>query len=104
MFQSRCGVLCDECDKKSAGICKGCPQMEKPFWGGVCEVKVCCENQKLNHCGECEKFACETLANMGAELGYDPKPRLSKCREWKASAACFLTRPGEGKDRDSAAL
>ena len=82
MYQSRCGVLCEQCEKRSGGICKGCPQMEKPFWGGDCQVKSCCEGKSLNHCGECEDFPCKVLAEMGVEFGYDPEPRLKKCREW----------------------
>ena len=56
--------------------------MEKTFWGGVCEVKVCCEGKELNHCGECPDFPCTMLAEMGTDQGYDPEPRLTQCRKW----------------------
>jgi hypothetical protein len=54
--------------------------MEKPFWGGECKVKSCCESKTLNHCGECSDFPCEMLSNMGKDQGYDPLPKL-KCAE-----------------------
>ena len=56
MFESRCGVCCDSCERREKVHCKGCINMEKTFWGGVCEVKVCCEGKELNHCGECPDF------------------------------------------------
>lgn len=82
MFESRCGVRCNSCERREKVHCTGCPNMEKPFWGGVCEVKVCCEDKKLNHCGECPDFPCDMLAEMGKDQGYDPEPRLELCRTW----------------------
>ena len=64
MFESRCGT------------------MEKPFWGGECGVKSCCEAKGLNHCGECPDFPCEMEASMGTDMGFDAEPRLKQCREW----------------------
>ena len=82
MFESRCGVACKSCERKEKINCRGCIQMAKPFWGGECEVKSCCESKGLDHCGVCTDFACETLSNMGKEQGYDPQPRLDRCKEW----------------------
>jgi len=56
--------------------------MEKPFWGGDCGVKSCCEGKGLNHCGECSRFPCEMLSTMGVEQGYDPLPKIEQCRRW----------------------
>lgn len=84
MFESRCGVCCDSCERKESVNCRGCLNMEKPFWGGECSVKTCCEGKKLNHCGECPEFPCEMLATMGVSEGFDPTPKLEKCREWAA--------------------
>ncbi|MCR1842386.1 DUF3795 domain-containing protein [Murimonas intestini] len=84
MFESRCGVCCDSCERKESVNCSGCLNMEKPFWGGECSVKTCCEGKKLNHCGECPEFPCEMLATMGVAEGFDPTPKLEKCREWAA--------------------
>ncbi|EEQ57875.1 DUF3795 domain-containing protein [Clostridiales bacterium TF09-2AC] len=82
MFQSRCGVCCDSCERKQAVNCRGCINMDAPFWGGVCGVKSCCESKGLNHCGECDGFPCEMLSTMGVEEGFDPAPRLGQCRKW----------------------
>lgn len=84
MYESRCGVACDECGRKEQVGCKGCIHMDAPFWGGVCQVKSCCEDRKLNHCGECEEFPCGMLCNMGKDQGFDPAPKIARCREWAA--------------------
>ena len=59
MYQSRCGVCCDECTRKENVHCQGCI-----------------------HCGECEEFPCQMCAKMGEDMGFDSAPRLQKCREW----------------------
>ncbi|MCP5456227.1 MAG: DUF3795 domain-containing protein, partial [Thermotogae bacterium] len=51
MYKS--GVLCNSCERKEKVKCSGCINMEKPFWGGECKVKSCCESKGLNFCGEC---------------------------------------------------
>lgn len=84
MFESRCGVPCNSCDRKEAVHCKGCLHMDKPFWGGDCAVKTCCESKKLDHCGVCPDFPCDMLAHMGIEKGFDPEPKLANCRKWAA--------------------
>ena len=58
--------------------------MDKPFWGGKCEVKSCCEEKHLNHCGECSEFPCKMLSTMGVEQGFDPKPKIEQCKRWLA--------------------
>lgn len=82
MITSRCGVRCDECERKEQVHCKGCTEMAKPFWGGNCEVKTCCEEQELQHCGMCSRFPCTTLTTMGADQGFDPAPKIAQCRIW----------------------
>ena len=82
MFESRCGVCCEQCTRKEDVGCTGCLNMEKPFWGGDCPVKSCCEGKELNHCGECPDFPCENLATMGIDEGFDPKPKIDQCRKW----------------------
>ena len=82
MFESRCGVLCNTCDRKAQVNCKGCINMSAPFWGGECKVKSCCEEKALNHCGECHDFPCDMLANMGKEQGFDPTVKIEQCRKW----------------------
>jgi hypothetical protein len=60
MFESRCGVSCNNCERKVAVNCKGCINMDKPFWGG-----------------ECDEFPCKMVSTMGVEQGFDPNP------DWK---------------------
>ncbi len=83
MFESRCGVECNSCEKKEQGICQGCLVIDKPCWG-KCEVKACCEGRELEHCGKCPEFPCEMLSTMGVKYGFDPKPKLDRCRKWAA--------------------
>lgn len=83
MYTSRCGVRCDECTRKTAVNCKGCIEMEKPFWGGECKVKSCAEAKQIHHCGECDVFPCDMLAHMGEEQGFDPSLKIAQCRIWK---------------------
>ncbi len=87
MFQSRCGVLCNDCERKEKVNCKGCLNMTAPFWGGKCEVKSCCEGKSLNYCGECDAFPCDMLSNMGKDQGFDPAIKVEQCRKWNAEAA-----------------
>ncbi len=63
--------------------CKGCVNIDKPFWGEECPVKSCCESKKLYNCGMCYNFACELLNSFAydKEQGDDGK-RLVQCRKW----------------------
>lgn len=101
MIESRCGVRCDQCGRKETVNCKGCAQMEAPFWGGTCGVKTCCEEKNLAHCGECEQFPCGMLADMGKDQGFDPAPKLDQCREWAAQSIEIA--PGTKEDIDGLA-
>ena len=85
MFESRCGVCCNSCERKERKECKGCLHMDKPFWGGICGVKSCCEGKKLDFCGQCEEFPCEMLSNMGKEQGFDPMVKIEQCKKWLLS-------------------
>ena len=88
MHTSRCGVRCDLCERKESVGCKGCTEMDAPFWGGTCEVKSCCEGRQLDHCGVCDEFPCEMVATMGISQGFDPEPRLEQLRQWATGRAC----------------
>ena len=45
MIESRCGLRCSDCSFREAMGCKGCVNMEKPFWADSCPVKSCCERK-----------------------------------------------------------
>ena len=90
MHESRCGICCEQCERKGEVSCTGCLTMSMPFWGGECGVKSCCEGKGLNQCGECPDFPCDMQKTMGADMGFDPEPRLRQCRLWAS---------GEGEDQ-----
>jgi len=65
-----CGIYCGDCELL-VKRCSGCVQVEgKPFWTelfkmDVCPIYDCCVNQhKLEHCGLCAEFACETFTSL----------------------------------------
>ena len=84
MVESRCGILCSECEYKEKMGCKGCISIEKPFWGEMCLAKKCCEEKKNMHCGMCSQFTCELLNQYAydEEQGDDGK-RIVQCRCWQ---------------------
>lgn len=86
MIESRCGILCSSCEFKDSGVCNGCLNISKPFWGDVCLVKKCCEDKGLNHCGECSEFPCELLSSFAydKEQG-DNGTRIIQCKNWKTN-------------------
>ncbi len=88
MIESRCGIMCSECEYKESMGCKGCVNIDKPFWVDVCpvkscSVKSCCESKQLGNCGMCDNFACELLNSFAydKEQGDDGK-RIVQCRKW----------------------
>ena len=83
MIESRCGILCSECDYQEQVGCIGCIHIKKPFWGDSCPVKTCCERKKLEHCGQCSLFPCDLLNQFAydEEQG-DGGKRIEQCRCW----------------------
>lgn len=83
MIQSRCGLLCNECAYREQMGCKGCAQMEKPFWADSCPVKSCCEIKKQEHCGECKNFTCDLLHKFAYDMEQsDNGKRIEQCKIW----------------------
>lgn len=84
MFESRCGILCNECEFLLEGTCKGCLKIDKPFWGESCPVKSCCEGKDLSHCGRCKEFPCDLLHQFSydKEQGDNGK-RIEQCKKWE---------------------
>lgn len=83
MVESRCGIVCTECEYKEKVNCLGCVNINKPFWGEQCLVKACCEKNEHLHCGECDIFPCELLKQFAydKEQGDDGK-KIEQCRKW----------------------
>lgn len=84
MLESRCGILCSRCRYKEQMGCRGCVQIDKPFWGDVCPVKDCCENRKHEHCGQCGEFPCTLLKQFAYDENQgDGGKRIEQCKCWK---------------------
>ncbi len=83
MIESRCGVVCSECEYKEEMNCKGCIHIKKPFWGESCPIKDCCEGKTLENCGQCNDFPCELLNSFAydKEQGDEGK-RIEQCKKW----------------------
>ncbi len=83
MIDSRCGILCSECEFRESKGCEGCVTMQMPFWGEECPIKTCCETKGLEFCGQCEFFPCDILFqySFDAEHG-DQGLRIEQCRRW----------------------
>ena len=84
MIESRCGLLCSQSPIRESMGCKGCAEMEKPFWGDSCPVKSCCEGKGHSHCGECADFVCGQLHTFAYNMEQsDNGARLEQCKKWK---------------------
>lgn len=86
MIESRCGILCSECEYKESMGCQGCPYIEKPFWGEGCPLKSCCEGKGKEHCGQCDAFPCEMLRQFSYdEQQGDGGKRIEQCKAWQGA-------------------
>lgn len=65
---SRCGMDCNSCINREECGCPGCLELEEGNWAGDCEIKKCCEEKQLEHCGLCPDFPCDMLRNTA----FDP--------------------------------
>ena len=82
MIESRCGIVCSNCEYREQMGCKGCVAIQQPFWGS-CQVKQCCESKDKEHCGSCGTFPCDTIHKFSydKEQG-DEGRRIEQCKEW----------------------
>lgn len=96
MVESRCGIECNKCKYKEKVGCKGCTNIDKPFWGESCDVKSCCEGRGFEYCGQCPDFPCETLKDMSfAEVEGDNGLRIENCRKWQKAEQAIIARAAE---------
>lgn len=83
MVESRCGLVCSECSFRETMGCKGCMEMDKPFWAESCPVKSCCEEKDNMHCGTCSDFVCSTLHTFAYDMEQsDNGARIEQCKKW----------------------
>lgn len=84
MIESRCGILCSQCEYKEQMGCPGCLNITKPFWGDNCMIKDSCESKGYKHCGMCGTFPCEQLKAFAYdEKQGDDGKRIDQCQIWK---------------------
>lgn len=83
MIESRCGILCGECEFRESMGCKGCAGIAVPFHG-ACAVKTCCEGKGLEYCGACPEFPCQLLRDYAHDPEHgDSGLRIEQCRRWR---------------------
>ncbi len=88
MIESRCGLLCSDCSFHETMDCKGCMNMDKPFWADSCPVKSCCEKKGLQHCGECDEFVCDLLHTFAYDMEQsDNGARIEQCKKWRKNSS-----------------
>ncbi|MEF9864472.1 MAG: DUF3795 domain-containing protein [Christensenellaceae bacterium] len=86
VIESRCGRICAECDYFEK--CGGCVSREKPVWANKCPIKSCVEEKKIEHCGQCNAFACKKLVAFANDRDYgDDGLRVEQCRMWAEEQA-----------------
>ncbi len=85
LSQTPCGTNCKECSHFKEG-CQGCMVTDGiPFWMPFADMKVCpifsccVEKNKLEHCGDCENYPCETYMGLRDPFFTD--------EQWEASVA-----------------
>lgn len=80
---SRCGLDCGTCVNREKCGCVGCLDLAEGDWAGDCDIKKCCEDKLLEHCGLCPAFPCDLLRNTAfdPEEGDDGE-RLVTLKRW----------------------
>jgi len=82
--ESRCGLLCSECDFKESHNCGGCIETNGNPFHGKCPVASCCQGKNFTHCGECPDIPCEQLRqySFDDEEHGDGGERIEQCKKW----------------------
>ncbi len=87
VVQSRCGLLCNECDYREECNCGGCIETNGHPFHGECPVATCCQGKGYTHCGQCPDMPCEQLRTYSCddkEHGDNPPgARLGVLRYWQ---------------------
>ncbi len=63
-YAARCGIHCDDCDYREKTNCPGCHEAKGEMFWGQCELAKCSMEKELDHCGQCEDFACDLLKSF----------------------------------------
>lgn len=87
-----CGIMCDECKAYKATMendnelrkitakqwskinktgyqpeqinCKGCRSQDRFIYCESCEIRSCCIEKQLDHCGDCSSFPCNKVKTI----------------------------------------
>lgn len=60
-----CGAYCTDCPNyigKKEPSCAGCIETQGNPWWGECALSKCTLDHKVEYCGQCNEFPCETSA------------------------------------------
>ncbi len=57
----KCGFYCGSCPTYSSGNCLGCMEEHQE---GDCYTRDCVLKKKIEFCGECGQFPCDTIMNQ----------------------------------------
>lgn len=60
---------------KKAPFCKGCWDKTDVRWCTDCDLLICCNERKLNHCGECIDFPCEQYKEWANNVEHHEKAK-----------------------------
>jgi hypothetical protein len=50
--------------------CQGCRGPQNAHWDATCFILQCCQERGLDHCAQCEQFACERLEEWGRGMAH----------------------------------
>lgn len=75
---SICGIDCNACKHKMKDGCMGCKENKGNIFWGECDLYKCCQKQKVKHCGNCNKFPCETLKEWASNENAERIDNLKK--------------------------
>lgn len=83
MNESRCGLLCSECEWVPKTNCPGCIAAHGRPFHGENPVAICCESRNLEHCGQCPDFPCEQLNAYAYDKEHgDNGARIEMLKQW----------------------
>lgn len=83
LIESRCGLLCSECNYKDRCNCGGCIKTNGHPFHGECRLAVCCQNKGFVHCGQCTGFPCDLLNEFTYDKEHgDNGKRIEQLKRW----------------------
>lgn len=82
-LKKHCGGTCDACTYRERTGCPGCLAAKGKLFWGECAVATCCIGKNLEHCGQCQDFACDTLKEYSYDSEHgDNGERIRILEQW----------------------